>query len=263
MPKYTFQKFNLDKIAEGSIINVIGKRGSGKSVFIEDLMLFFKNMFPVVTVVSTTDQLNNTFGKHIPAMLIHDNYSSELIENILNRQRRVIEYNKQHPTKQVNPNLLLILDDIQGTTKKIRNDIMLDTIYTTGRHYHITLISAMQYVNGLTPTQRSNTDIICLSRDNNRENQKKLYQAFAGIFNTFAEFQKTFIQLTENHGIMIINNREQSMDLDKCVYWYRVDMNKEGFSNFKMCDASVWRKDEQLRAYKKHSKSKTMDVSSK
>ena len=129
MPKYTFQKFNLDKIAEGSIINVIGKRGSGKSVFIEDLMLFFKNMFPVVTVVSTTDQLNNTFGKHIPAMLIHDNYSSELIENILNRQRRVIEYNKQHPTKQVNPNLLLILDDIQGTTKKIRNDIMLDTLY--------------------------------------------------------------------------------------------------------------------------------------
>ena len=67
MPKYTFQKFSLDKIAEGSIINVIGKRGSGKSVFIEDLMMFFKNMFPVVTVVSTTDQLNNTFGKHIPA----------------------------------------------------------------------------------------------------------------------------------------------------------------------------------------------------
>lgn len=256
MPKYSFQKFNLEQIAEGSIINVIGKRGSGKSVFIEDLMLFFKNMFPVVTVVSTTDQLNNTFGKHIPAMLIHDNYSSDLIEHILDRQRRIIEYNKQHPQNQVNPNLLLILDDIQGTTTKIRNDTMLNTIYTTGRHYHITLISAMQYVNGLSPTQRSNTDFICLSRDNNRENQKKLYQCFAGIFSTFAEFQKTFIQLTENHGIMIINNREQSMDLDKCVYWYRVDMNKEGFATFKMCDSSVWRKDAQLKHHKNHTNAK-------
>lgn len=259
MPKYTFQKFSLDKIAEGSIINVIGKRGSGKSVFIEDLMMYLKNIFPVVTVVSTTDQLNNTFGKHIPAMLIHDNYSSELLEKILDRQRRVIEYNKQNPHKQVNPNILLILDDIQGTTKKIRNDIMLDTIYTTGRHYHITLISAMQYVNGLSPTQRSNTDLICLSRDNNRENQKKLYQAFAGIFSSFAEFQKTFIQLTENHGVMIINNREQSMDLDKCVYWYRVDMNKEGFTTFKMCDQSVWKKDEQLRKHKQYSKTKIIN----
>ena len=83
MPKYTLKKFDLNNIPEGAIINVIGKRGSGKSVFIEDLMFTIKNLFPVVTVVSTTDQLNNTFGKHIPAMFIHDNYSSELLEKIL------------------------------------------------------------------------------------------------------------------------------------------------------------------------------------
>lgn len=250
MSKFAFHKFDLNNIPEGSIINVIGKRGSGKSVFIEDIMLTLKNMFPIVTVVSTTDQLNNTFGKHIPAMLIHDNYSSELLANIIERQKKIIAYNKANPQKQVNPNILLILDDIQGTTKETRNDIMLDTIYTTGRHYHITLISAMQYVNGLTPTQRTNTDLICLSRDNNRENQKKLFQAFAGVFSNFNDFQNAFLQLTENHGVMIINNREQSMDIDKCVYWYRVDMNKEGFGNFKMCDPEVWRKNEQLKQYK-------------
>lgn len=250
MSRFAFHKFDLNNIPEGSIINVIGKRGSGKSVFIEDVMLTLKNMFPIVTVVSTTDQLNNTFGKHIPAMLIHDNYSSELLANIIERQKKIIAYNKANPQKQVNPNILLILDDIQGTTKETRNDIMLDTIYTTGRHYHITLISAMQYVNGLTPTQRTNTDLICLSRDNNRENQKKLFQAFAGVFSKFEDFQNAFLQLTENHGVMIINNREQSMDIDKCIYWYRVDMNKEGFGNFKMCDSEVWKKNEQLKQYK-------------
>lgn len=258
MTRLSFQKFDITKIQEGSIINVIGKRGSGKSVFIEDLMLHLRNLFPVVTVVSTTDELNNTFGKHIPAMLIHNNYSSELIKDILDRQRRIIEYNKNHPQNTVNPNLLLILDDIQGTTKKIRNDTMLDTIYTTGRHYHITLISAMQYVNGLTPTQRSNTDLICLSRDNNRENQRKLYNAFAGMFDNFSDFQQTFVSLTENHGVMIINNREQSMDIDRCVFWYRVDMNQEGFKTFKMCDKTVWDKDKQLKFHKPCSDLKTV-----
>lgn len=256
--KYTFHQFDLNKIPEGAIVNVIGKRGSGKSVFIEDLMLTLKNLFPVVTVVSTTDQLNNTFGKHIPAMLIHDNYSSELIQSILDRQKRIIEYNKKNPSRKVNPNILLILDDIQGTTKKIRNDILLDTIYTTGRHYHITLISAMQYVNGLTPVQRSNTDFICLSRDNNRENQKKLFQAFGGNFQSFSEFQEAFCKLTENHGVMIINNREQSMDIEKCVFWYRVNMDKDGFKTFKMCDESVWRKNEELQEYKNNVTAKTI-----
>lgn len=246
----TLKKFNLNKIPEGAIVNVIGKRGSGKSVFIEDLMFTIKNMFPVVTVVSTTDQLNNTFGKHIPAMLIHDNYSSELIKEILERQKRIIQYNIKNPNKKVNPNILLILDDIQGTTKQIRNDKYLDTIYTTGRHFHITLISAMQYVNGLTPVQRSNTDFICLSRDNNRENIKKLFTAFGGIFKSFEEFQETFLALTEDHGVMIINNREQSMDIDKCIFWYRVDMNKEGFSTFKMCAKCVWEKNDELNNYK-------------
>ena len=258
MPKYTLKKFDLNNIPEGAIINVIGKRGSGKSVFIEDLMFTIKNLFPVVTVVSTTDQLNNTFGKHIPAMFIHDNYSSELLEKILERQKSVIKYNKDHPNKQVNPNILLILDDIQGTTKKLRNDTALDTIYTTGRHYHITLISAMQYVNGLTPTQRSNTDFICLSRDNNRENQKKLFQAFGGNFNSFQEFQDTFIKLTNDHGIMIINNREQAMDIEKCIFWYRVDMSKEGFTTFKMCAKCVWEKNEELNNYRNNITAKSV-----
>ena len=42
--KYTFHQFDLNKIPEGAIVNVIGKRGSGKSVFIEDLMLTLKNL---------------------------------------------------------------------------------------------------------------------------------------------------------------------------------------------------------------------------
>lgn len=257
--RHNYRQFDLREIPEGSVINVIGKRGSGKSVFIQDLMYMMKDRFPVVIVVSTTDELNHTFDRHVPSMLIHNTYSSELLENILNRQRRIIAFNQKHPTRKINPNLLLILDDIQGTTKKIRNDTMLDTIYTTGRHYHITLISAMQYVNGLTPTQRSNTDFICLSRDNSQENQKKLYQAFGGMFN-FANFKTTFIHLTENHGIMIINNREQSTDVERCVFWYRVDMNKPNFKTFRMCDQRVWDKNNELNNFK-HSKRKSSMVS--
>lgn len=242
MPNYVFHMFDLHKIALGSVVNVIGKRGSGKSVFITDIMYTLRDQFPVVTVVSTTDKLNHTFSTHVPEMLIHDKYESCIIEKILDRQRSLV----QRKNLRINPNLLLILDDIQGTTRAIRTDTSLDTIYTTGRHFKVTFISAMQYVNGLSPTQRSNTDYICLSRDNNLENQKKLFQAFAGMFNNFKEFQSTFMRLTENNGIMIINNREQSMDIEKCVFWYRVDMSKPDFANFKMCSPKVWQAQEEL-----------------
>ena len=79
----------------------------------------------------------------------------------------------------------------------------------------------MQFPLGIPPEMRSNFDYIFLLADDFISNRKRLYDHYAGMFPDFNTFQQVFLDLTENYGCMVINNRVHSKDITEKVFWYR------------------------------------------
>jgi hypothetical protein len=93
---------------------------------------------------------------------------------------------------------------------------------------------------------RSNFDYIFLLAEDTISNRKRLYEHYAGMFPTFDIFQQVFSDITENYGIMVINNRVHSKNLTDKVFWYRaktVPTFKIGCNKFHKFHDKVYDKD--------------------
>jgi hypothetical protein len=88
-------------------------------------------------------------------------------------------------------------------------------------NHHLSFILTMQYAVGIPPEMRSNFDYIFLLAEDTINNRKKLYEHYAGMFPTFDIFQQVFSDLTENYGMMVINNRVHSKNITDKVFWYK------------------------------------------
>ena len=90
------KKFDMKKIRfsatenAGPVIVLIGRRDTGKSFLVRDLIYYHQDI-PIGTVISGTEAGNGFYGKHVPKLFIHDEYNSAIIENILKRQKIVLK----------------------------------------------------------------------------------------------------------------------------------------------------------------------------
>jgi hypothetical protein len=86
------QKFDMKRITfkpeenKGPVIVLIGRRDTGKSYLVKDILYHHRNV-PIGTVISGTEAGNGFYNKIVPKLFIHDEYNSILIENILRRQK--------------------------------------------------------------------------------------------------------------------------------------------------------------------------------
>ena len=94
------KKFDMRNITfkpnenKGPVIVLIGRRDTGKTFLVRDLLYFHQDI-PIGTVISGTEAGNGFYSSHVPKLFIHDEYSSVLIENILRRQKAVLKQMKK------------------------------------------------------------------------------------------------------------------------------------------------------------------------
>ena len=79
------KKFDMCNIADDKVVVLIGKRETGKSFLVRDLLYYHQDI-PIGTVISGTEAGNGYYAKMVPKLFIHDEYNSAIIENILKRQ---------------------------------------------------------------------------------------------------------------------------------------------------------------------------------
>ena len=94
------KKFDMKSIQfkpnenKGPVIVLIGKRDTGKSFLVRDLLYYHQDI-PIGTVISGTEEGNGFYGKMVPKLFIHNEYNTAIIENILKRQRGVLKQIKK------------------------------------------------------------------------------------------------------------------------------------------------------------------------
>src|SRR5574343_1493378 len=99
------KKFNPMKLKAGEdVCLLIGKRNTGKSYLLKDLLYYMHNKFDIATVFSKTEHLNKFYEKFVPKMLIHSSWDEKKLEKIFERQDIMIK-------KNINSNVALVFDD--------------------------------------------------------------------------------------------------------------------------------------------------------
>ena len=232
--KLELKKFDINRIEDDKVVVMIGKRNTGKSFLIKDL-LYHHTDLPIGTVISGTESANQFYGDMVPKILIHDEYKAPVIENAVARQKLIMKRRNQPGGHAVDPRAFLILDDCLYDSSWTKNKDVR-SIFMNGRHLKLFFILSMQYPLGIPPNLRTNIDYIFILRENIVANRKRLYDNYAGMFPTFEIFCQVMDQCTENYECIVIDNTTKSNKLEECVFWYKADSH----SSFKICNQHYW-----------------------
>lgn len=229
------KKFDMKTISfrpdesKGPVCVLVGRRDTGKSFLVRDLLYHHKDI-PVGVVVAGTEEGNGFYGKLVPRLFIHNEYSSSVIENILKRQKQVLKQIKREIDARkrvsIDPRTFVILDDCLYDNTWSRDKLMR-LLFMNGRHWKIMLIITMQYPLGIPPTLRTNIDFVFILREPYIANRKRLYENYAGMFPTFESFCQVMDQCTENYECLVINNNSKSNRLSEQVFWYKADDHRD------------------------------------
>jgi hypothetical protein len=221
------KKFDPSKIEKGAVVVLIGKRKTGKSFLVKDL-LYYKRDIPVGTVISGSEGSNCFYGDMMPSLFIHEDFKSEIVDSLVKRQQLVmtkylIDVQKKGRSN-IDPWAFLILDDLMYDTSWLKN-ITIRKLFMNGRHLHILYMITQQYCLGLPPALRTNVDYVFILREPNISNRKRLYEQYAGIFPSFEIFCQVMDQCTENFECLVIDNTCQSNKIEDMVFWYKAEMH--------------------------------------
>jgi len=232
--KLQLQKFDISTIKSDKVVVMIGRRDTGKSVLVKDLLYYQRDM-PIGTVISPTEKANRFFGNVVPPIFIHDEYQPEIIENVVKRQEKMLKAVEKHGKNNVDPRAFLVLDDClydESWTK----DKNIRLLFMNGRHYNIMFIITMQYPLGIKPNLRTQIDYVFILRENYINNRKRIWENYAGMFPSFDMFCQVMDQCTENYECLVIHNNAKTNKLENQVFWYKADMHPP----FQLGDRQFW-----------------------
>jgi hypothetical protein len=238
------KKFDMRSITfrpdenKGPVIVMIGRRDTGKSVLVRDLLYHHQDI-PIGTVISGTEAGNGFYASIVPKLFIHDEYNSVIIENILRRQKsvlkQVVKETQTYKKTTIDPRTFVILDDCLYDDKWTRDKLMR-LLFMNGRHWKVFLVITMQYPLGIPPNLRTNIDYVFILRENIGGNRKRIYVNYASMFPTFEAFCSVLDNCTENYECLVINNNSKSNRLQDQIFWYKAEQR----GNFKIGAKEFW-----------------------
>lgn len=247
--KLELKRFDMKSVKDDAVCMFLGARGSGKTVTVIDTLRHHRDL-PIGVVVSPTEMANGTFSQVIPRMLIYDEYTPQLLEKFVDRQKKIMtKYNREIAEKgksDIDPRAFLLLDDCMYSSSWVK-DSNIRYVFMNGRHLKIFFLLTSQYPLGVPPVLRANVDYVFICRNPIRADRQRIYDSWAGVFPSFQIYEDVMAQCTENYEMLVIHKTSQSNKLTDCVFWYKADPNP----NFKMCAKDLWelqKIDEQRRA---------------
>jgi hypothetical protein len=232
-----FKPFELSKMVEDPCVALVAKRGSGKSWVIRSILKYQPNI-PCGIIIAPTDKMTGFYKEFFPDLFIYYKFDTDILKQMFERQYKMIlkQQEKEKIGKSVNPKTVLIMDDCLSSRGSWMRDETIQEMFFNGRHYRISFFLSMQVPLGISPDLRNNLDYIFLLASDFISNQKKIYEHYAGIFDTFDLFRKAYIECTIDHGCMVIDNRTKSPNIEDKVFWYKAKEERDfkfGSESFK------------------------------
>ena len=196
-------------------ILIIGKRGTGKSTLLKDILYHMRKKVDIGFAMTPTFDTQQMFADCLPKSHIYNEYSLEAVGNIIGAMTSLKEQGKERDA-------VLVLDDCMFEKGIMRSTEMRE-IHMNGRHLSLTFINAIQYLMDATSDIRSQIDYVFCLKDNVISNRQKLYKYFFGIFDKYEEFSLVFDTCTNNHECIVLDNTQVTNTVEDSVFYYKGD----------------------------------------
>jgi len=221
------RKFNMKDIPQDAVAIFIGRRRTGKSTLVKDLLFHHQNM-PLGTAISGTEESNGFFKKMIPPIFIHGEYSPVILANFVKRQKLIMQKIMQEQdagrVSKLDPRSFLILDDCMYDDSWT-HDKNIRYLFMNGRWLKVFFLITMQFPLGIQPSLRTNVDYVFILREPYMSNRKRIFENYGSAFPSFEFFCQIMDQCTQNYECLVINNNTQSNKLEDAIFWYKAEMH--------------------------------------
>ena len=229
------KKFDPNTIGEFRIVFLIGRRNTGKSVLMRDLLSHMPKPDYALAMAPTEDSLD-MFRKFLPEACIFNFFSQEKLDAMVALQKRLVAKGKRR-------HVLLLLDDCLYQ-KGVLKSTAMRSVFMNGRHDGISMVCAAQYLMDIDSSLRNNIDYLFSLRENILVNRKKLFTYYFGQFPKFEDFEKVFAACTNDYRAIVLDNTVSSTFAGDSIRWYKADTN---VPDFKLCREVYWKWSETLK----------------
>ncbi len=244
-PSVKLKRFDMKMIPQDAVCVFIGRRRTGKSTLVKDL-LYHHQSIPMGCVISGTEESNSFYGKIVPPMFIYGEYNAAILANFVKRQKLITSKIQQMenmrapgaPPNQskIDPRAFLILDDCLYD-ESWTHDKNIRYIFLNGRHQKIFFLITMQYPLGIPPVLRTNVDYVFILREPYISNRRRIFDNFGAAFPNFEFFCQILDNCTENFECLVINNNTRSNKLEDAIFWYKAEIR----GDFRIGSPEFWK----------------------
>ena len=219
----TLRKFHAPGIREGSVSVIIGRRETGKTWLVNDILRQKTFDTPFCTLISSRGSRVEAADRRFDltpfgSIVRHDEYSEDAAKWACHRQKTIAH---EHP--DMDPRACLVIDDSLFDNSWLRDDENLRAMLVAGKDMHLTTFITMSYgIQAPAELLSRAVDYVFLFRESLLADRKRMYDAYTfGAFPSFEAFCQVLDQCTqEPHGCMVIDTRVASNDLEDRVFWY-------------------------------------------
>lgn len=222
------RKFDPDSIKESRILFILGKRHTGKSVLMKDLLYHMPRPDYVLAMAPTEDTLR-MYREFLPESCIFDHFSQDKLERTVSLQRELVNRGKKRT-------VLILLDDCLYQ-KGVLKSTAMRSIFFNGRHDHISLMCAAQYMMEVDVSLRTNIDYIFTMRENILTNRQKLHKYYFGQFQKYEDFDKVMSTCTQDYRSLVLDGTVASTEATDSVMWYKAATQ---IPEFRLCRPCYW-----------------------
>lgn len=160
--RISLKRFNLEKMDDASMIVIVGKRSSGRTSLIQDILQRFKHI-PAGLVVSRVEHLEQKYKDVVPADCIRYELDG-VSEEVLERQAQARNQSSITEHSVVDPRFFLVLDDVMFA-HGWQDDTSMQEVLWNGAKHDILRIVSLGYFLGLSKTIRDKIDWIIIFQE--------------------------------------------------------------------------------------------------
>lgn len=161
-----FKKLNIEKLmSDRKNFSAImyGKRRSGKSLMLKDILSKIHTWFKEAYVFSETIDLQPDLFDYIPSNNRYNSFDQDKLQEIWNTQEKYMKHALISEKDKSKLNRVLVIFDDVIQDPHIRSSQIFNRLYTAGRHNNFCVICLSQEVGGLggiNKVSRRNSDLI-------------------------------------------------------------------------------------------------------
>lgn len=211
LKKFDIKTFQTD-LAQN--IFIIGRRETGRSVLIRDLLYNYQKKDNTHGTIITQPYEKKNYSESIPNSSILEQYEPSILENVLKSLKPPVS------------NSFLVLDNCMYDTSWTRDKFMR-MIIINGRICKLMLIMSMSYPLGIPPLIKTNFDYVFLFIEKNMSNKKRIWENYTfDIFSSFEMFCTVFDNaIMEEYNILVIKNTKEQCEFCDKIFWYKAEIH--------------------------------------